>query len=100
MLILPEEALKQTNSVEHCKKDVRNDSLRLLYNNHLLDNVLALEKDVLWLLVILILRASLTWSNLSTQVFLRFLSTSLEKTTILYLDNTSTLDLYLDHKHS
>ena len=33
-------------------------------------------------------------------MFLRFLSSSLEKTTPLYLYNNSILDKYLDHKHS
>ena len=58
------------------------------------------EKILLLLQFNLLLRTRLTWSNLSTQVFLRFLSIPHEKTSILYLHNTSTLDLYLHHKHS
>ena len=63
-------------------------------------NCIKLKRDVLWLLAKLMLRIKLTWSNLSTEVFLRFLGTSLEKTTIVYVENTSKLELYLDHKHS
>ena len=37
---------------------------------------------------------------LDYSIILRFLSNSPERTTILYLDNTSTLDLYLVHKRS
>ena len=38
--------------------------------------------------------------TLRTLIFSKFLSASSENKTILYLDNTSTLDLYLDLKHS
>ena len=47
-----------------------------------------------------LLRIKMTWLYFSTQIFARFLSSSLEETTILFLKDTSTLDRYIDHKHS
>ena len=68
------------------------------YSAH--DGIVLILKKLLLFLARFILRIRLTGSNWSTETSLWFLSISLEKTTIIYLDNTSTLDRSRDSEKS